>query len=213
MPVRVPSGRNNFWQKYCITESQRFRQISNSLRPILKPEDMRGLRIRVPPVPPYRAAIVAFGGVPAMVEFSRLASIIGQGLIDGQENPIAVMCSLGFQVDQKYLSLLNYSYGINANVINTNCFASLSVDQQIILCEESLKASQLLRQLVDVQESEQLALLVSQGVRIDRPDPAPFKALMQPVYRDIGEYFGAENLQTFLDTAERYREIGALVGT
>ena len=61
-----------------------FRQISNSCHPVLEPKDIRGLKIRVPPVPPYRATILAFGGIPVMVEYSRLASVIRQGLIDGQ---------------------------------------------------------------------------------------------------------------------------------
>jgi TRAP-type C4-dicarboxylate transport system substrate-binding protein len=188
-----------------------FRQISNCLHPILRPEDIRGLRIRVPLVPPYRAAIVAFGGIPVMVDFSRFASVIGQGLIDGQENPVSIYYSLGLQFDQKFLSLLNYSYGILGHVINSNCFKSLTVEHQGILCEESLKASQLMRQLVHEQEAEQLVALASQGVRIDRPDPAPFKALMQPVYRQLGASFGAENMRAFMAMVDRQRKAGERV--
>ena len=188
-----------------------FRQISNCLHPILRPEDIRGLRIRVPPVPPYRAVIVAFGGIPVMIDFSRFASVLGQGLVDGQENPVAVYCSLGLQFDQKFLSLLNYSYGTLGHVINSNCFKRLTVEQQGILCEESLKAGLLMRQLLREQEAEQLVALASQGVRIDRPDPAPFKAMMQPVYRELGASLGAENMRAFMAMVDRQRKAGERV--
>src|ERR1035437_7008955 len=147
-----------------------FRQISNSRRPILRPEDIRGLKIRVPPIALYRATVSAFGGVPVMVEYSRLVSVIRQGLIDGQENPVSIIYSLGLHRDQKFISLLNYTYGTLAHIINRNRFESLSAEQQTILGEESCKAGLLMRTLARSQEVEQLDVFASQGVQIDRPD-------------------------------------------
>lgn len=46
-----------------------------------------------------------------MVEFEQLARVIQQGLIDGQENPVAVIHALGLHLSQGYLSMLNYTYG------------------------------------------------------------------------------------------------------
>jgi TRAP-type C4-dicarboxylate transport system substrate-binding protein len=117
-----------------------------------------------------------------------------------------VICSLGLQFDQKYLSMLNHSYGVLGHIINSNCFASLSAQQQDILREESIKAGQLLRQLAHEQEAEQLAMLASQGVQIDRPDPAPFKALMQPVYKGLAKCFGEADFRTFMAMAERQQK-------
>jgi len=189
-----------------------FRQFTNARRPILKPEDIKGLKIRVPTTPLCQATILALGGTPVMVEFEQLARVIRQGLIDGQENPVEIIHSLGLQHSQKYLSLLNYSYGALAHVINKSRFDKLTLKQQIILAEESRKAGLLMRQLTRSQETEQLAEFSRQGVQIDRPDPAAFKELMVPVYRGLRESFGAETVQIFLGMVERQRKAIESVG-
>jgi len=183
-----------------------FRQLSNSRRPILRPEDIQDLKIRLPPVPPFRSMVVALGGIPVMVEFSQLVRAIRRGLIDGQENPVSVIHSLGLQFDQKYLSLLNYIYGLLGHVVNSACFAGLTDEQKIILKEESLKAAELARQFARSHEAEQLDEFARQGMQIDRPDVAPFKALMKPVYAELGEIYGAENVRSFLAMVERQRQ-------
>ncbi|MDR3411699.1 MAG: TRAP transporter substrate-binding protein [Formivibrio sp.] len=183
-----------------------FRQITNSRHPILDPENMRGLKIRVPTTPLCQNMIRALGSTPVMVEFEQLARAIRQGLIDGQENPIEIIHALGLQQTQKYLCLLNYSYGTLAHVFNKNRFDNLTPTQQMILHEESRKAGQLMRQLTRSRETEQLAEFASNGVQIDRPDQSAFKALMAPVYAGMRESFGPETVRTFLDMVERQRK-------
>jgi len=182
-----------------------FRQLSNSRRAILRPEDLQDLKIRVPPVPPFRSMVVALGGIPVMVEFSQLLRAIRRGLIDGQENPVSVIHSLGLPFEQKYLSMLNYIYGQVGHVVNSDCFASLSVEQQIILYEESLKAGEFARQFARSHEAALLDEFTQQGMQIDHPDLAPFKALMPPVYAELGEIYGADNVRDFLAMVDRQR--------
>ncbi len=98
-----------------------FRQISNSRHPILKPEDLQGLKIRVPPASIYRSLIVAFGGVPVVVEFEKLATVLKRKLIDGQENPVAVFDEFELQSSQKYFSVWNYSYSVLGHLVNKKC--------------------------------------------------------------------------------------------
>ena len=183
-----------------------FRQLTNSRHPLRRPEDMQGLKIRVPPIPQYREMVLSFGGTPVLVEYSQLKSIIRQGLIDGQENPIAVIDSLGLQQVQKYLSLINYSYVTLAHIVNKESFESLSQEQQAILYDESHKAALLMRQLVRSQESQQLAKFAGQGVQIDEPDPIPFKVAMGSVYKNVCASAGAENVHYFLSMVERQRK-------
>jgi tripartite ATP-independent transporter DctP family solute receptor len=182
-----------------------FRQFTNSRRPLLTPDDMRGLFIRVPPLPPYPAAILALGGIPVMVEYSRLLGVIRQGLIDGQENPISVIHSLGLEHEQKYLSLLNFSYGALAHIINRDCFESLSGEQRAILADESRKAGEFMRRLGRSSEAERLASFARAGMQIDRPDRAPFKAMVESAYAAFGETYGSENVRSFLALVEGQR--------
>jgi len=148
-----------------------------------------------------------------MVEFEQLARAINQGLVDGQENPVMIIEGLGLQHSQKFLSMVNYSYGTLAHIINKNSFDNLSPYLQTILIEESRMAGQLMRQQTRAQEAMQLAAFASQGVQIDWPDLAPFKALMTPVYRGLGESLGVETMRTFLDMTERQRKAPEQVAT
>jgi len=183
-----------------------FRQVTNSRRPILHPEDMQGLKIRVPTTPLCRMAILALGGVPVMVEFEQLRRVIRQGLIDGQENPVSVIDSIGLQHSQKYLSMLNYTYGTVVHVINRKIFESLLPEQRAILFEESARAGRLMRKLVRTQEKEQIAMFAGEGMQVDHPDPAAFKALMGPVVKALRQSCGDENMDAFLGMVERWRE-------
>lgn len=184
-----------------------FRQFTNSRRPILRPEDMRGLKIRAPTTPLCQTAILALGAIPVMVEFEQLGRVIRQGLIDGQENPVSVIDSLGLQHKQRYLSMLNYTYGTLFHVINSNVFASLSPEHQAIIREESVKAGLFARHLLRSQEKEQVARFASQGMQLDYPDPVPFQALMGPVIKRLDELCGEDNMRAYLAMAERQRRL------
>lgn len=182
-----------------------FRQFTNSQHPILKPADMCGLRMRVPPLLSYKAAVLALGGKVALVEYSQLAKAMKLGKADGQENTIAVIHALKLYETQTYLSIVNYSYGSMVHVINKHSFDSLNHAQQHILRDESKNAGLLMRKLMRLQEQQQLRELADAGVEIAIPDLAPFKTAMQPAYEKLKEAFGAENVATFLAMVEQNR--------
>lgn len=182
-----------------------FRQFTNSKRPVLHPEDMRGLRIRVPPVQTYKSAILALGGKIALVEYSQLAKAMKLGMADGQENPISVIYEQKLYETQKFLSLVNYAYGSMVYIINKKSFDALTQVQQQILREESKKAGQMMRQMIQLQEQQQLVALARLGVQIVTPDPAPFKAAMAPAYARLKESLGEEVVSPFLEMVEKNR--------
>lgn len=188
-----------------------FRQISNSRHPILRPDDMRGLKIRVPTTPLCQESILALGATPALVEYEQLSRAIRYSLIDGQENPVAVIHALGLFRSQKYLSLLNYTYGTIVHIVRTSSLESLSLDHQEILRDESRRAALLMRQLVREQETQQLAEFSAHGMEISRPDPKPFRDLLEPVYQGLCRSFGREIEYAFLDMVERQRRPGQQV--
>lgn len=182
-----------------------FRQFTNSKHPILRPEDMRGLRIRIPPIQTYKAALLALGGKIALVEYSQLAQAMKLGMADGQENPVTVIFEQKLYETQKFLSLLNYAYGSMVYIINKKSFDGLTQTQQQILREESKKAGQMMRQMIQVQEQQQLLALAQLGVEISTPDPAPFKAAMAPAYARLKEILGEEIVTPFLEMVESNR--------
>lgn len=182
-----------------------FRQFTNARYPILRPEDMQGLKIRVPPIMTNKIAIQALGGKLVLVEYSQLAKAMKLGIADGQENPVAVIYAQKLHETQKYLSIVNYNYGSMVHVINKKSFDGLNYEQQQILREESRKAGQLMRKLVRNLEKHQLQEMADNGVQIFKPELAPFKAAMVPAYEKLKSALGAENVATFLEMVERNR--------
>lgn len=87
-----------------------FRQITNSKRPIKTPEDIKGLKIRTPPIAMYIDLYKLLGADPTAMSFSEVFTALQQGTIDGQENPLDTIRSAQIQEVQEYLTMWNYSY-------------------------------------------------------------------------------------------------------
>jgi len=179
-----------------------FRQLTNSVRPILSPADVKGLKIRTPPAMTYQAAMDAIGANVQTISFSELVMAMRQGVVDGQENPIGVIYSLKLYESQKYISILNYLYSSMVHVVSKDTWARLSASQQVIIREESDAARLLMRKLSRAEELKQIADMRAQGVVIDEPDLAPFQAMMGPAYGKIKNKIGAANFDKWIEMTE-----------
>lgn len=185
-----------------------FRQITNSRHPILIPDDLRGLKIRVPPIPQMQEAMFALGAMPVVVEYGRILDALRQGLVDGQENPVAVIRALNLHDYQAYLSMLDYNYSGVLHVINRQSFESLSSEHQSILSEESAQAGAYMRKTLRARQQQQLDELAALGMQINRPELAPFRASMAPALEQLKTLFGEARTMTFLDMVEHLRKPG-----
>jgi tripartite ATP-independent transporter DctP family solute receptor len=180
-----------------------FRQVTNSKRPILKPDDLRGLKIRTPPAFAYQAFVEACGGMAQTIQFSELVMAMKTGVVDGQENPIAVIYNLKLYESQKYISIVNYTYSSMTHVVSKKVWNSLSADQQKVVREESEAASKLMRKLVRDDEARQIAEMKKMGIQIDTPDLAPFRAAMPPAYEKVKAKIGAQNFAEFMEMIKK----------
>ena len=175
-----------------------FRNLTNSKRPINLPDDVKGLKIRVPPEIQLEAAMEALGAQVTKIAFPELYMSLSQGVVDGQENPVAVIASNKIYEVQKYMTLTRHSYNNMIQVVNAKRWASLAPADQQILREESKKAGDLMRKLLADAETQQIEDLKKRGMQIVTPNPAAFRAKMDPAYKKISEYAGADNVQRFL---------------
>ena len=183
-----------------------FRNLTNSKRPINKPEDVRGLKIRTPPEIQLEATMDALGGNVTKIAFPELYMALSQGVVDAQENPIAVILHNKFNEVQKHLALTRHSYNNMIHVISVKSWAKLSPEQQKIVREESKSAGAAMRKAVVSEEAAQIAKLESLGMQVTRPDLKAFRALMDPAYKKIGTYAGDDNVKTFLKMVEDERQ-------
>ncbi|WP_027135620.1 TRAP transporter substrate-binding protein [Geminicoccus roseus] len=175
-----------------------FRNITNSKKPIESPADVEGLKLRTPPELQIVAAMEGLGATTTQIAFPELPNALNQGVVDGQENPIGVIYHFKLNDFQEHLALTRHVYNSMVHVINKDVFDGLTPDQQAILREESKAAGDMMRQAVIAQEEEEIAALEQAGMKVTRPDLAPFAAKMGPARERVAEYSGAENMATFL---------------
>jgi tripartite ATP-independent transporter DctP family solute receptor len=175
-----------------------FRNLTNSKRPVVHPADAKGLKIRTPPELPTQAAMEALGAVVATINFNELQMALKTGVVDGQENPIAVIYSNKIYETQKYLTLTGHNYNTMVHVISKKVFDKLTPEQKTIVKEESKKAGDWMRKTVRDQESDQIAQLKKFGMEVVIPNKAEFKKLMPPAYERMKAIAGEENIAAFI---------------
>src|SRR5271166_4726827 len=182
-----------------------FRNLTNGVRPVNAPDDVKGLKIRTPPELQIQASMEALGAVVQAIAFPELYLALAQRVVDGEENPIAVIYYNKFYEVQKHLAVTRHIYNNMIHAVGVNTWMKLTPEQQTIFREESAAAGELMRKLMADGEADQIGKLEAAGMQITQPDLGPFRALMEPAYQRIADYAGADNVQKFRDMVERAR--------
>ncbi len=136
-----------------------FRNITNNVRPIHTPEDVKGLKIRTPPEVPVQVAMEALGAEVTVIPFNRLYQALAAKEVEGQENPISVIYAQKFYEVQKYLALTRHIYSSCIHTMSAESWKKLSPSQQAVFLEESVAAGNLMRKLMAEMEAAHLAKL------------------------------------------------------
>ena len=103
--------------------------------PIRHPNDLTGFRLRSPAARIYQASGKALGASPTPIAFSEVYLALQQGIADGQENPVPVIKSMGFEEVQKYLNLTGHIQSSLQILVNEQTWQRLTHDQQNALLE------------------------------------------------------------------------------
>ena len=110
-----------------------FRKITNNARPINTPADLKGIKLRTPKSPARVRLFKTLGANPTSMSFKEVFSALQQGVIDGQENPMAQIMSAKFYEVQKYLSISNHVYTPGYGLIGKKFFEGLAPELQYTL--------------------------------------------------------------------------------
>ncbi|MFN2173996.1 MAG: TRAP transporter substrate-binding protein [Candidatus Promineifilaceae bacterium] len=175
-----------------------FRNLTNSVRPVNTPDDVKGLKIRTPPELSIQSAMEALGATVQTIQFSELPMALKQGVVDGQENPVSVIYAFKIYETQKYLAMTGHTYNSMVHVISKKTWAKLTPEQQRIVKEESKKAGDFMRKTLRDAEADQIKKLQELGMEVTWPNVAAFKAKMGPAYERMKASVGADNLEYFL---------------
>jgi tripartite ATP-independent transporter DctP family solute receptor len=149
-----------------------FRNVTNSKRPITKPEDLDGLKLRVIPNPVFLETFKAFKANPVPMSFSELYTALETRTVDGQENPYAVILSNKFYEVQKFVSGTNHVYGTNIILVSKKFWDKLSPTEQKILQDAALEARDYQRQVSRVAADKAVGELQAKGMQFNPVAPA-----------------------------------------
>jgi tripartite ATP-independent transporter DctP family solute receptor len=125
-----------------------FRNVTNSVRPINVPDDVKGLKLRTPPELQIQASMEALGASVQAIAFPELYLALAQKVVDGEENPIAVIWFNKFYETQKNLAITRHIYNNMIHTMGINSWKKLTPEQQTIFHEESVAAGDLMRKLM-----------------------------------------------------------------
>jgi TRAP-type transport system periplasmic protein len=117
-----------------------FRQLTNSRGPVVTPEDLRGLRVRVPDSRQFIEIFRALGTDPVTMNFGELMMNLQTGAVEAQENPVSVIHSRRLFEVQDHLTVWNCAYDPIALCVNAAWFRGLSDEHQAILREAAREA-------------------------------------------------------------------------
>jgi len=159
-----------------------FRNVTNSKRPVQTPEDLKALKIRTMEAPTHLAIWRAIGANPTPMAWP-IFTQLQQGVIDGQENPIAVIYAAKLpEAGQKYLTLTRHVYSALVFVANKAFIDGLPAAERKVVADCARTASLQGRSFIRDNELKQLAELKAAGMQVeDKPDLAAFRKATAPV--------------------------------
>lgn len=176
-----------------------FRHVTNNEGPVVQPEDLKGMNIRVAETSLRVDTFEQAGALPTIMAFSEVYGALQQGALDAQENPLANIVAPRFNEVQDYLSLTGHFYNTVMIVIDGETWEEISLEDQEILTAEIDKISKEIQAANDETESEHIEFLAENGMEVnDDVDKEAFREAMMPVYdKWEEEVFGKEMMDMY----------------
>lgn len=164
-----------------------YRHVTNNKRPINTPDDLKGIKLRVPEGKWRLKMFQTYGANPSPMKFSEVFTALQTGVMDGQENPFTQIYSAKFQEVQKYLSLTGHVYTPAYVTVGAKKWASLPADVRKIL-EDTAKETQAFVYEKEAKDDEELlGKIKAAGVAVNMPNNDAFVAASRPVYEEFAK--------------------------
>ena len=161
-----------------------FRQFTNNVRPIKTPADLKGLKMRVPPMDIMLKTMDAMGANVTPIPFTELYMALKTGVVDGQENPYPQILDENLYEVQKYLTVVNYLYPVNAFVSSLDWWESLPQTDRELISKAALEGAAYTN-AIHKSNQEKMFEEVKNLMEVYVPTEEElnqFKSKVQPVY-------------------------------
>jgi tripartite ATP-independent transporter DctP family solute receptor len=171
-----------------------FRMITNSAKPITQPDDLRGMKIRVPVSALWLSLFKALGAAPTGMNFAEVYTALQTKVVDGQENPPAIIAAAKLNEVQKYASVTNHMWDGWWFLINRRAWSQVPANLQETVARVLNNASLVQREDVAQQNIALRRDLAAAGMVFNEVDPGPFRTRLSEAgfYKEWHSKFGDE---------------------
>lgn len=183
MPVMAPAAEKDGFKIIGVWENG-FRQITNSKRPIEKPTDLQGIKLRVPSGVWRVKMFQSYGANPSPMAFSEVFVALQTGVMDGQENPLAQIYPSRFYEVQKYLSMTNHVY-TPAYLTAGRSWKKYSPEIQKALTDAAVETQPVVYEIAAKMDEDFLQKLKDGGMQVNQVDQSVFVAASDGIYKDF----------------------------
>jgi tripartite ATP-independent transporter DctP family solute receptor len=164
-----------------------YRHVTNSKRPISVPDDLKGIKLRVPEGKWRVKMFQAYGANPSPMKYSEVFTALQTGVMDGQENPFTQIFGGKFQEVQKYLSLTGHVYTPAYVTVGAKKWASLPDDVRRILEDTAKQTQAFVYETAEKDDTALLEKLKAAGMTVNTPNKDAFIAASKPVYEEFAK--------------------------
>jgi tripartite ATP-independent transporter DctP family solute receptor len=152
-----------------------FRQTTSSTKPIVTPDDLKGFKIRVPVSPLWTSMFKAFDAAPASINFSEVYSALQTKVVEGQENPLALISTAKLYEVQKYCSMTNHMWDGYWFLANRRAWEAIPDDVRAIVERNINVAAEKQRADLDKLNVSARDEMAAKGMIFNEPAIAPFR--------------------------------------
>ncbi len=177
-----------------------FRHMTNNIRSVHTPADLKGLKMRTMENPVHIRAYKALGIIPTPMAFPEVFTALQQGTVDGQENPLSIIIAGKFEQVQKYISLTGHVYSPCVWLMNPDAYAKLSEADKKAFHEAAIEGTKANRARVDADDASGVEYLRKGGMEvIEDVDKTQFITALAEANAYFEKEFGADNIQRIRD--------------
>ncbi len=182
-PQMAPAAQKEGYRIIAVWENG-FRHITNSKKPIVKPADLQGIKLRVPQGKWRVKMFQAYGANPSPLAFSEVFVALQTGVMDGQENPFSQIYPARFQEVQKYLSITGHVY-TPAFVTAGASWDRLSPEIQKVLADTAKEVQPVVYKIAADLEDDLLKKLKAAGMQVNEADKDAFIKASDAIYKEF----------------------------
>ena len=185
-PIIAPTVEKKGLKVVAVWENG-YRHITNSKRPINTPDDLKGIKLRVPEGKWRVKMFQAYGANPSPMKFSEVFTALQTGVMDGQENPFTQITSAKFQEVQKFISLTGHVYTPGYVTVGSKKWGTLPADVRKVLEDTARETQAWVYETAEKGDKELLDKILAAGVKSNVPNKDAFVAASKPVYEEFAK--------------------------